>query len=48
VPPSWLAIHDLLSLCGHTIAEARDVLDRLVHCGQLPGQPPVSDTDFRI
>lgn len=48
VPPSWLAIHDLLSLCGHTIAEARDVLDGLVHRGQLPGQPPVSDTDFRI
>lgn len=42
--PRWLALHDLLSLFGHTIQEARRNLDALVHRGQLPADPPVSDT----
>jgi hypothetical protein len=44
-PPSWLAIHDLLSLFGHTPEEARRVLDGLVHRGHLPADDPVSDTN---
>ena len=48
VPPRWLAIHDLLSLLGHTTQEGRRNLDALVHRGQLPTETPVSDTDFRI
>jgi REP element-mobilizing transposase RayT len=47
VPPEWLAIHDLLSLFGHTAADARRNLDALVHRGQLPTESPVSDTDVR-
>ena len=47
MPPRWLAVHDLLGLCGHTVEEAREVLDGLVPRGQLPASPPVSDTGVR-
>jgi REP element-mobilizing transposase RayT len=42
VAPSWLAVHDVLSLFGNTVDEARTRIDLLVHNGRL--LPPVSDT----
>lgn len=45
VPPTWLAIHDLLALFGHTVEEARRVLDGLVNLGHLPAEALVSDTN---